>query len=163
VGNSGYIDWHRLDTSMPWIRQRQGEHTYVYAFWLVDYGRATKDHGVGLLKNESEHPDWFVHAATADHVLAAYTAPQTIVSPNFQSVFADNLSARPLLGSVLLGSTDCSYRNGDQFLWWAADQDLTRRGRRLIKDLNQLYLRPPVLVTFVDVPTDGTGGSRDPS
>lgn len=161
MGSSGYIDWHRLDTTIPWVRCRTGEHTYVYAFWLADYGRNPTDHGVSLLKGEAEHPDWFVHASTGDHVLTAYTPPGTIVSPNAGLVFAGHGAARPLLAGVMLGSVDCIYRTTGG-MWWASEDDLTRRGKRLLKNLNELYLREPVLVTFVDAATDGNGGSRDP-
>lgn len=149
MGSSGYIDWRRLDSSLPWIAYRQGYHTYVFAFWLVDYGHNDLDHGITMLKAEDKHTDWFLHAGTADHVLAAYPHPTSLMSPNFHHVFDEGLSARPLLGSLLLGTADACYRTLDR-MWWAGDKDLTRRGRRQLKNLERLYERPAVLVTFVE-------------
>ncbi len=161
MGASGYIDWHRLDNTMPWVRQRTGQHTYVYAYWLVDYGRTTRDRGVSILKGENLHPDWFIHARTADHVLDAYAPPSAVVSPNFTSVFRNKLRAEPLLAAALLGNADAVYHNNGQ-MWWAATDDLTRRGKRLLKAMNQLYERDAVLITFIDMPSDEKDGPRDP-
>lgn len=145
---------------MGWVRQRTGHHTYVFAFWLVDYGRNETDRGVGLLKEDGTHPDWFVHADSADHVLGAYANPKTLVSPNFDRVF-DTLSSKPLLAAALLGTADAVYRTANEDrLWWAADPDFTRAGKKLIKDMNKLYERDAHLVTFIEAPTDGTTGPR---
>lgn len=164
MGQTGYIDWHKLTAGRDWAEVKDTRHTYVYAFWPVDYGRSDVDHGVTLLKNEDLHPDWFVHAEEADSVLAAYCRPQTIVSPSFADVFDVNLAARPLLAAALLGTSSTRYVSADgRRAWWCTSDDLTRRGKKLLKDLNQLYLRTPVVVTFVDGPTDGNTGPRDPS
>lgn len=150
VGSSGYIDWHRLDHTLPWVRHPQDYHTYVFAFWLVDYGRSTHDQGITLLKAEGGHTDWFLHADTADQVLAAYPHPRTLMSPNWHHVLdREGLAARPLLGSVLLGSIDACYRTMDK-MWWADKNDLTWRGRRLLRQLDHLYERPAVLMTFIE-------------
>lgn len=162
MGDSGIIDWERLDRTLPWVKQRQGHSTFVYAFWLADYGRATRDHGVSLLKAEGRHPDWYVHAESADHVLVAYTPPKSSVSPNFMQVFADKLSSKPLLGSLLLGTVDACYKRLDQ-MWWACEADLTGQGRRLLRKLDHLYERRHILVTFVEGPTDEQSGPRDPA
>lgn len=106
----GYIDWHRLSRSEQHAEIADGRQTYVYAYWLVDYGRAVRDQGVSLLKREDSHPDWFIHAENADHVLAAYCHPRTVVSPQFSTVYDDNLAARPLLAAMLLGTSDRFYR-----------------------------------------------------
>lgn len=164
MGHTGYIDWHHLIAGRTYNSVSDGRHTYVYAFWLVDYGRHQDDHGVTLLKDENLHPDWFIHAEKADHVLAAYCAPQTMVSPSFSDVFEAGLAARPLLASALLGTSSVHYMSANgRHAWWCMPQDLTRRGKKLIKDLTQLYLRDPVIVTFVDAPTDENSGPRDPS
>lgn len=162
MGDSGIIDWQRLDRMLPWIKYGQEHATFVYAFWLADYGRTTRDHGVTLLKTEGRHPDWYLHAETADHVLVAYTPPKSSVSPNFTQVFADKLSSKPLLGSLLLGTNDACYKRMDQ-MWWACEADLTSKGRRLIRRLDRLYERRHILVTFVEGPTDEQSGSRDPA
>lgn len=158
MGSSGLINWHRLDNTLPWVRWRQGERTSVFAFWLVDYGSASKDHGVALLKAEDRHPDWFLHAETADHVLAAYPPPKAAVSPNHHAVF-EGFQSRPLIGSLLLGSIDACYRRMER-MWWASEDDLTWRGKRLLKKLNQLYEREAILVTFVENPADDSGSPR---
>jgi len=162
VGCSGYVDWFRLDRTLPWIRQRQGLRTSVFAFWTVDYGTSEIDHGVSLVKAEGRHPDWFLHAETADHVLTAYPHPKSMVSPNFKAVFDNSLVAKPLLGAVLIGTADGVYRSLDRW-WWAGPDDLTWRGKRLMKHLNRLYERDGTLVTFVEGVTDEDNGPRDPS
>lgn len=148
MGNTGYIDWHRLDRTVPWARHSDDHHSYVYAFWTVDYGRSDRDHGVTVLKQEDRHPDWYLHAESADHVLGAYAPPCTMVSPNFTAVFDNKLSARPLLASMLLGTADAVYHTPNG-MWWADEHDLTRRGKRLLRTVDTLYERPAVLVTFV--------------
>jgi len=165
MGYSGYVDWHRLDRTSWWSRNRAGQHTYVYAFWLVDYGRSDTDHGVTLLKAEGAHPDWFLHAETADQVLAAYTRPSMSVSPNFRHVFGNNLAAKPLLGALLLGTADAVYRTvyeGKDSAFRCTFDDLTRAGKKLMRANNKLYERPAHLVTFVDNVTDENSGSRGP-
>lgn len=154
MGSTGYIDWHRI-TRPPFIAdQRSGLQTCVFAFWTVDYGRSDTDHGVTLLKREGGHPDWFIHSDTADQVLAAYAKPDSIVNPAYTEVF-DALAAKPLLASVLLGTSAICYRevgvhSSPGQLWWASEKDLTRPGRKLMKALTDLYLRPPTLVTFIN-------------
>lgn len=156
------MNWHKLDRMLPWVRRGSGSATYVYAFWLVDFGRKSGDDGVALLKPRDAHPDWFLHARTADHVLDAYTNPKTLVSPNFAEVFSNQLKASPLLGSLLLGTADTAYQNGGAGqMWWCSHDDLTFRGRQVIKQLDQLYERQSRLVTFVDWATDENGGPRD--
>lgn len=162
MGCSGYVDWHRLDRTLPWIRQRTGPRTYVFAFWLVDYSLNNRDHGVTLIKDEGRHPDWFLHAETADHVLAAYPPIRSVVSPNHRGVFDNGLAARPLLASVLLGTADATYHSNDR-MWWASVDDLTWRGKRLVKQLNRLYERDAELVTFVEGAADEKNGPRDPA
>lgn len=159
---SGYVDWHRMDRTLTMVRQGPEQSTSVYAFWLVDYGTSERDHGISVLKSHGQHPDWFIHGDKADHVLAAYTPVKTMVSPNFRLVFDNSLAARPLLGSVLLGTSDAVYRvrvERDR-LWWASKDDLTRRGRKLLAELNRLYERDAVLVTFIDGVTDENSGPR---
>lgn len=162
MGSSGFVDWHRLDRTLPWVRRNTGQSTYVYAFWLVDYGKADKDTGVSLFKPDGAHPDWFIHSDTADHVLAAYTNPHTLISPNFERVFDNKLASRPLLGSLLLGTTNAAFHGRNDLMWWCSHDDLTWWGRNLLKQFDKLYLRQSILVTFVDRPTDENGGSRDP-
>lgn len=165
MGGSGYVDWQRMDRTISMFRQAPTSSTSVYAFWMVDYGANDRDHGISVFKDEGRHPDWFIHGDKADHVLAAYTPMKTMVSPNFTKVFDNNLAARPLLGSVLLGSSDCVYRvsSENNRLWWAAERDLTYRGRKLLHVLNRLYERDAVLVTFIDGVTDENSGPRDPN
>jgi hypothetical protein len=162
VGDSGIIDWERLDRAATWTKDRQDESTFVYAFWLADYGRNTQDDGVTVLKADGRHPDWYLHCETADHVLVAYTPPTASISPNLTQVFADKQSSKPLLGSLLLGTADVCYKHMDQ-MWWACDADLTGRGRRLLRKLDHLYERRHILITFVEGPTDETSGPRDPA
>lgn len=161
MSDSGIVDWGRLDRMLPWIKYRTGQSTSVFAFWLADYGRSRRDHGVTLLKDEGRHPDWFLHSETADHVLAAYPPPKAAISPNYAQVFGDRLHAKPLVAAMLLGTTDACYQMRER-MWWASHDDLTRKGRRLIRALDDLYERPSVLVTFVEGLTDETSGPRGP-
>lgn len=153
MGYSGHVNWSRLDRTHPWIRN-QDRHTSVYAFWPVDYRHPRRDHGVGLFKAQDRHPDWFLHAETADHVLTAYVRPTMVVSPNLTEVFDDDLVARPLLASVLLGTANAVYRTHEELMWWCAVEDLTLKGRLLVTQLSHLYERDPVLVTLVDGASD---------
>lgn len=161
MSDSGIIDWNRLDRLLPWIKYRTGYSTSVFAFWLADYGRSRRDHGVTVLKPEGRHPDWFLHSETADHVLDAYPPPKSSISPNYTQVFGDKLHAKPLLAAMLIGTTDAYYQQRER-IWWASHDDLTRKGRRLIRKLDGLYERPSVLITFVDGPTDESSGPRGP-
>ncbi len=163
--HSGYIDWHRI--SKLGVEVRQGT-TFVYAYWLVDFDRSTRDHGVTLLKDEDEHPDWFIHADPADSLLYSVLDSNLIASPNAEQVYGvdgSTVYARPLLGSVCLGSASTTYRHRDGLYWWCAVDDLTRQGRRLIKELSMLYLRQPVIVTFMSLDPMGQAGPgrRDPA
>jgi hypothetical protein len=164
MSGTGYIDWQRMDRTILMHCQIPASSTSVYAFWLVDYGHHDRDHGLGLLSSEGQHPDRFLHGDKADHVLAAYTPVKTMVSPNFTKVFDNNLAARPLLAATLLGTSNAIYRvrTENNRLWWAADRDLTRHGKKLIRTLNQLYERDAELVTFIDGVTDENYGPRDP-
>lgn len=157
--SSGYINWHRLEARLGWGRHRQGGKTYIAAFWTVDYGRNKRDTGVGLLKN-GDHPDWFLHADAADTLVAAYLPDKAAASPNYAEVFDSDWVARPLLGSVLLGSTDAVFRSRTQW-WWASSDDLTRHGQSLIKKLDRLYEREAHIITFIERPTDEASGPRD--
>lgn len=153
MGSTGYVDWHRI-TRGPFIGDlRAGLQTSVFAFWTVDYGRSTRDRGVTLLKAEGGHPDWFIHADRADHVLAAYAHPQSMVNAGFMQVF-DTLQSKPLLGSLLLGTSNLYYkhigRDDPDAAWFASRDDLTRAGRKLLARVDDLYLRPATIVTFID-------------
>jgi hypothetical protein len=159
VASSGYVDWHRLDQSLPWTRHADKLHTYVYAFWLVDYGHNQYDRGLALFKREGAHPDWFIHADSADELIGAFIRPNMVISPNFTQVFENNLTSRPLLAAALLATNNAVYRREGQ-MWWAHRSDLTRMGRRLLKQMDRLYERPAVLVTFIDHATDEDGGPR---
>lgn len=150
MGHTGYIDWNRL--SRTFTDTRYG-NTFVCAYWLVDYGRNQHDHGVSLLKGEGSHPDWFINAERADLTLRASVGLSITASPNVTEVFDtdqfdSSWTAKPLLASVLLGNADTTYVK-DGHYWWCAMQDLTRPGRRMVKDLSMLYLRPPVIVSFL--------------
>lgn len=162
MGNTGYVDWHRLTrTQQPWTASAAG-HTSVFVFFPVDYGRNNRDHGVSLLKNEGLHPDWFVHAERGDQVLDAYCQPDTMVSPNYQAIFSDDHASKPLLAGILLGTSDREYIS-NEYRWHCTKSHLTRAGKKLIKELTGLYLREPAIITFVDKVTDEDSGPRDPS
>lgn len=164
MGHSGLVNWHRLERTLPWVKVNGQQHTYVYAFWLVDFGRLTRqDSGVEVLKQPGGHPDWFIHAQTADRVLDAFLNPDTWVSPNRGLVFDDASVARPLLASMLVGTSDGMYQTSQEGqLWWCDYGDLTWRGRVVVRHLNDLYERRAILLTFLDKPTDEDNGPRDP-
>ena len=163
MGHSGLVNFHRLENTLPWVKINGQHHTYVYAFWLVEYGREDRrDVGVDVLKEAGRHPDWFIHADTADQVLVAYLSPDTWVSPNRLHVFDADRAAFPLMGSMLLGTSDAMYQthpNGR--LWWCDYGDLTWKGRLLMRQLNNLYDRRAILVTFLDRPSDENSRPRD--
>lgn len=146
---------------------RSGLQTSVFAFWTIDFGRSDADHGLTLLKREGGHPDWFVHSDAADQVLAAYAKPDSIVNPGYAEVF-ENLAAKPLLGSLMLGTSSLSYREVGMHsppgqLWWCSEKYLTRSGRKLLARISDLYLRPAVLVTFINPRPmkEGNPGARN--
>lgn len=148
---TGYIDWHRLGRTRPWTDTRQG-NTFVYAYWTADHGYSEHDRGVGLLKPRAQHPDWFLYAEQADKILFSALPDGLVASPNLTQVYDTHLTARPLLGSILLGTVQTTYAYPDQSAyWWASGNDLTRPGRRLLKQLSMLYLRPPIIVTFLEI------------
>lgn len=162
MGCSGFLDWHRLERTHPWTVDAE-HHTSVFAFWCADYSTPQYDLGLRILKRgDGQHPDWFIHSDTADNVLAAYIPANALVSPNFRTVFHDGAYARPLLGAVLLGTSDATFRSGDS-MWWASFDDLTRRGKRLVADLNRLWERRAFLITFVDRTSDEDGVPEAPS
>lgn len=151
MGHTGYIDWHRLARTKPWIDTEEGR-SFVFAFWLADYGRTDKDHGLGLLKGEGSHPDWFLYADTADRMLFSVGVDDLIVSPNITEVYDTHLTSRPLIASILLGTAQATYAAPDHSAyWWASVRDLTRPGKRLVKEISMLYLRPPVIITFLEL------------
>lgn len=151
--DSGYVDWASLNAPLaPWQDTGEGE-SFVYAFVLADDdSHWIEDAGVGVLKPSGSHPDWFVHADKADMVLTGQCPPTVSVSANYQQVLGDNFKTRPLLASLCLGTSDAVYATADRSKYWSCDQgDLTRRGRRLFKDMATLYLREPILLTFLDL------------
>lgn len=150
MGHTGYIDWHRLARTRPWTDTGEG-NTFIYAFWLADYGRSEQDHGVNLLKGEGEHPDWFLYSDAADRLLFSVGVDELIVSPNITDVYDSHLTSRPLIASILLGTAKATYASADRTAyWWASVRDLTRPGKRLVKEISMLYLRPPVIITFLE-------------
>lgn len=147
MSHSGYIDWHRI--SRHGTDTRQGS-TVVFAYWLVDYTTNIADDGVTVLKHEGEHPDWFLHADHADQLVFSVGVDELIPSPNVGEVYDTHLTSRPLLATVCLGTAAATYQAPDGDYWWCALGDLTRAGRRVVKELSMLYLRSPVIVTFMD-------------
>lgn len=150
MGQSGHIDWHNIARRPQWVDTADGT-TFVYAFWTVDYTHHDTDHGVALLKGEGRHPDWFVHSDRADHVLFCVQPHDMYLSANYREVYGAG-DTRSLLGAVMLGSIDATFALSDRSRYWTCTpDDLTRRGTRLVNELSMLYLRPPVLVTFIDL------------
>jgi hypothetical protein len=159
VGDSGYIDWHRMHHQ---LQDTALGSTFVYAFWLADYGYNTQDHGLRLVKPRGAHPDPFIYAPGADEVLFSVSHDSWSVSPNLAQVYDTHLTSRPALASVCLGTSSSLYARDGEY-WWAARGDLTRSGRRVIKDLSHLYGRTPVLLTYlvfrpIDPPFPGVTG-----
>lgn len=154
--SSGYIDWHRLQRTHA---ASADLHTYVFAYWLADGDISpSRDAGLAILKPHGHHPDWFLHAASADeNVYAVIDETVQVASHTVYDVFPHGRRvAKPLLAAVLLGTARFAFAD-----WSCERDDLTRSGTRLVQKLDQLYLRPSVIVTFGQVPTDGTAGSRD--
>lgn len=152
--DSGHVDWASLvvPAASPWVNTGEGS-TFVYAFVPVDYGSSgDTDAGISLLKPYGRHPDWFVHAERADMVLSGRVPPSVSVSANHRQVMAEDLTTEPLLAAILIGTSDAVYALPDRTTYWSCSPaGLTRRGRRMIKDLATLYLREPVLLTFLDL------------
>lgn len=154
--DSGYINWFRLNQT--WYDTGQGS-TFVYAFWLADYTQRGRDHGVGILKPENAHPDWFVHAESAESVVFSVTPGDWVISPNLTDVYDTHdthdthLTSRPVLAAVCLGTSDAVYANARRTAyWWCGYDDLIRPGKKLIQRLTDLYLRPPVILTYLNLP-----------
>lgn len=154
MGESGYIDWISIAANPHWEATGEGT-SYVYAFWLADYEQSDQDDGVQVLKAPGTHPDWFLHARTADQVLSGVCPPGVMVSDNYAAVF-DELGgrfwAKPMLASVLLGTADTIYATPERTeYWWCGYWHLTRRGKRIVRELTMLYQRGVHLVTFLDM------------
>lgn len=139
-----------MRSSKHLLNNGQG-NTYVYAFWLSDV-EALHD-GLDLLRPD-EHPDWFCAGAEVDTVLAAGVRPHDVVSPNVVDIYDDRLISKPLLGAMCLGSASAIYAIEDARVgtehWWCAPSDLTWRGRLLLHELNRLYGRQAVLLTYLE-------------
>ncbi len=159
MGFSGLIDWHRLMRTEPW-RAHSGSHTFVYAFWMVDDGTPTAEAGISIIKRRGTHPDWFIHADAADTVLSTAILPDLHVGPGHHQVVDSSFRSRPMLAAMLLGTADFVLRDtsGQQY-WHAAESDIHRPGWRIVEKLNNLYLRPCQLLTFLHDTTDETGNS----
>lgn len=144
---TGYIDWHRLAKSSHWISTDQGV-TYVYAYWMADY--PDRNSGLAMLRGSGLHPDWFCAGLRVDQILTACELhPRDVVSPNMTEVYESGIYPRPMLASLCLGTADTTYGDGTYY-WWAAPGDLNKQGTRLIKDINALYEREPVILTYLD-------------
>jgi hypothetical protein len=153
MGESGYINWDMIAALPHWQPRREGQ-TYVYAFWLVDFDQSPNDDGIALLKRDG-HPDWFLHADTADRLLSGSCPPGVMVSENYSAVF-DEIGGRfrlkPLVASVLLGTSDVVYATADRSEYWTCGYwHLARRGKRIVRDLTMLYLRAVHIVTFLNM------------
>lgn len=149
MSESGYIDWHRLCQS--WQDTGEGS-TFVYAFWLSDHRLSGPDPGLTILKKQGAHPDWFIHADSADCVLYSVCRRDWVVSPNLTEIYDTHLTSRPALASVCLGTTDAVYADASRTsYWWCGYDDLIRPGKKLIRQLSTLYLRPPVILTYLSL------------
>jgi hypothetical protein len=147
VGDSGYIDWHRLHTH---LRDTGTGSTFVYAFWLADYDRNARDYGLMLIKPGGAHPDPFIYGTGADEVLFSVARDGWSISPNLTGFYDTHLTSRPALGAICLGTSTHLYAQGEDY-WWCAYPDLTRTGRKLVKQLSELYGRTPLLLTYLSL------------
>lgn len=151
MAHTGILNWSALQKSTNWVNTGLGS-TYVYAFWLADVPEhPTRDSGLAMLRNTGMHPDWFCAAPRTDTVLFPELRPTDVVSPNLTEVFTDGLHARPVLGALCLGAASATYASAaENIYWWAHDNDMTRPGIKIIKDVSDLYARRPVILTFLD-------------
>lgn len=154
MGATGYINWDLIAQLPHWETTREGT-TFVYAYWLVDYGVSPYDDGVRVFKRDSAHPDWFIHSDKADRILTSQCLPDLMVSDNYRNVFDERggrFHAKPLLASILLGTSDAVYATHDRRDYWTcAYWNLDRRGKKMVRDLTILYQRGVQIVTFLDL------------
>lgn len=155
MGESGYINWDMVAENPSCVPTDLGQ-TYVYAFWLVDLGQAGRDDGVRIFKGDGpSHPDWFLHAETADELLLGVCPPGVLVSNNYSSVFehkGGRFILKPTVGAVLLGTKNVVFTSPDRSDYWSCGYwHVNRRGKRILKDLTTLYQRQVHIVTFLDM------------
>lgn len=148
MAHTGCIDWPTK--SDVFFNTGEGT-THVYAFWLADYPPVESP--LSMLRPPGSHPDWFCAGPNVDQVLAATISANEVASPNIVDIFDDALFSKPLLASICLGSASATYATPDRSGYWWADEkkSLTRSGRSLVKDISKVYLRKPIIVTFLDL------------
>jgi hypothetical protein len=146
VAHTGCIDWRRMGRSKHFINLGIGL-TYVYAFWVADQV------DIDLLRPDENPHDIFCAGPDIDNVLLAGVRAGDIISPNLSDAFEPDLMSKPLLGALCLGTADAVFVTADldQHHWWADHSDLTPRGRLMLHELDRMYGRKAVLLTFLDL------------
>lgn len=172
--NIGYIRWPGTEHAS----NREDQYgTWVYAFWLAEYTEPVEA-GLEIVPDteaaastEKLLRDPFIHCEGPDYTIALpqphnalggslvypatrrleYTEPldpDAIHRGNYLRYTMD--AGAPVLAAVCLGSVPFVYTLGVAG-WLATPKDLTRKGRKLVDAISELYGgRPAHLVTYVD-------------
>lgn len=175
--HSGCIDW---PTGNGYTTSTDRNGMWVYAFWLTDYSEPV-DVGLALV-TKAQHKllkDPFVHCEGPQHTITL-PKPYCTVGGNASRVYPPELQPEPaaafggdtdargrylrwtydagaqVLAAVCLGTSAAVYVDTKTETYWQATTDaLTRKGRKLVQALNELYgPRHAELVTYVDMASD---------
>lgn len=174
---TGYIRWKSLPHNG--FRTTGEAGCWVYAFWLACYDTPPPDCGLTLVSDDpnstatrAKLTDRFIRCHGVEQIIAL-PQPDAPTSPNCAVVYppelhmqyvgpTGNTEAReaylqyvddagaPVLAAVCLGSDAHAWIDERGNHWWAAREDLTWRGRRLLSTLDRLYGRRAELVTYLD-------------
>lgn len=171
---TGYIRWPRSGNGFV----KTGENgMWVYGFWPADPTIAQLDAGLELVVTEPEprtYLDSFVRCHGPLGTLAL-PLPDSVASPNEDLLYLNEQApayvgpsgnpdqrlaylehtldaGRPILAGICLGTIDETWLDEEGGYWCATEFDLTRKGRKLINLMSDLYGadRRPLLVTYLD-------------
>lgn len=145
---------------------------WVYAFWRTDTA-AQLDAGLDLLTSSGEPRlrDPFIRCHGPGGTLAL-PLPDVLATP-YEEVYLGDVprpvgptgdaverlrylehtldAGRSILAGICLGTVDTVYADLRGDYWFATTPDLTRKGRKLVRLVSELYGdRPHRLLTYVD-------------
>lgn len=175
VGRTGCIDWPDA------LRTGLGNGMWVYAFWLADHTLKPRHEVTvgelldGINLGGITFRDPFVKCTGPDQTLAL-PEPGTVASSTVKDVYpperrvpvpapwnAADRAARErylswsrdagasILAGICLGTIGCVLIDDFDRPWECTFNDLSRAGKRLVRQLNKLYGRDATFVTYLDV------------